>query len=72
MSLWLVICGKEEKKEGEILLRDKEQCIVPSAGARQRSVRKTRTGLLAAACFSFGHFPLKAEATQISRFLLLP
>ena len=52
MSLWLVMCGKEEKKEGEILLRDKEKCFVPSARARQRSMRRARMGLIAAPCFS--------------------
>ena len=34
-----------------MLLRDKEKRLVPSAGARQWSVRRARTGFLVAACF---------------------
>lgn len=67
------MCDEEEKEEGEILLGDKEKCIIPSAGARQRSVRRARVGFVVAAVFpSFSRFPVKAEATQISQVLLLP
>lgn len=32
---WWCVVKRRKKKEGEILLKDKEKCIVPSAGARQ-------------------------------------
>lgn len=69
MSLWLVMCGNEEEKEGEILLRAKGQCCVPGARARQWSMRRACSGFIVATHFSA---PIKAEATEISHFIVLP
>lgn len=52
MSLWLVMCGNEEEKRREILLRDKGQCCVPSARARQWSMGRAHLGFIVASRFS--------------------